>query len=402
MSTQATAAEERIRATVEALEPDLIGVRDALFAHPEVKWQEHRSAELLSERLEQGGFTVTRGVADLPTAFVGVAGSGPRHVGIVLEYDALPGLGHACGHNIIAAAGLGAALALTSVADDLGITVEAIGTPAEEGGGGKILMLDAGVFDHLDFAMMVHPGPADSAWARPLAVAHLDVRYTGVGSHASAYPEAGVNASDAMVIAQVAIGMLRQQLPAGVRVHGVVSEAGTAPNAIPASAAGHWYVRAQTLEQLDGVFEKVMRCFEAGALATGCEFSSAETSPRYSEFRNDPGLLERFVARAEAQGRDMDVHERRPGGMNTASTDMGNVSRRIRAIHPYLGIDSLPAVNHQAAFADATMTPAGARAVIDGALLMALTVADECGANEGTGGHDGPTMQTTPKSTTKH
>lgn len=370
--------EQRIRDRVERLAPDLIGVRDALFAHPETKWQEFASAELLCTRLEAEGFTVTRRAADLPTAFVAKAGDGSHRVGIVLEYDALPGLGHACGHNIIAAAGLGAALALASVADDLGITVEAIGTPAEEGGGGKILMLEAGVFDGLDFAMMVHPGPADSVWARPLAVAHLDVRYTGVGSHASAYPQAGVNASDAMVIAQVAIGMLRQQLPPGVRVHGVVSEAGTAPNAIPASAAGHWYVRAQTLEQLDEIFQKVIRCFEAGALATGCTFDYEETSPRYSEFRNDHRLLERFVTRAAAAGRDMDAQEQRPGGMNTASTDMGNVSRRVRAIHPYLGIDSLPAVNHQAAFADATMTDAGREAVIDGALLMALTAADEC------------------------
>lgn len=370
--------QQRVRAVVNDRAEELIAVRDELFAHPEAKWEEHASAALLSGALEGAGFTVTRGVADLPTAFVGTYGTGARRIGIVLEYDALPGLGQACGHNIIAAAGLGAALALAAVADELGITVVAIGTPAEEGGGGKILMLEAGVFDGLDFAMMVHPGPADRAWARPLAVAHLDVRFTGRGSHAAAYPEAGVNASDAMVIAQVAIGMLRQQLPAGTRVHGIVSQAGTAPNAIPETAAGHWYVRAQTLEQLDELFDRVIHCFEAGALATGCSFAYEETSPRYSEFRNDPALLKRFAAHAAELGRDMDVEERLPGGMNTASTDMGNVSRVVRAIHPYLGIDSLPAVNHQAEFADATMTDAGRQAVLDGALLMALTVVDEC------------------------
>lgn len=368
---------DRVRDAVRVLSPRLVAVRDALYAHPETKWEEHDSAALLLRELERGGFAVTTGVAGLPTAFVGTTGHGPMRVGIVLEYDALPGLGHACGHDIIAAAGLGAALALATVADDLGITVEAIGAPAEEGGGGKILMLDAGVFDGLELAMMIHPGPVDAGWARPLAVAHLDVRFTGHESHAAAYPEEGVNASDAMIIAQVAIGMLRQQLPDGVRVHGVVTEAGTAPNAIPATAVGHWYVRARTLEELDALFPRVIHCFEAGALATGCRFTFEETSPRYSEFRNDERLLRHFAAEARAAGRDLDLEERRPGGMNTASTDMGNVSRRIRAIHPYLGIDSLPAVNHQAAFADATITPAGTRAVIDGALLMALTVIDD-------------------------
>lgn len=367
------ALERRAEQKVRSIADELIAVRDHLAEHPESKWEEHASAAFLTAHLEAAGFAVQRGIADLPTAFRGVAGNGPTRVGIVLEYDALPGLGHACGHNIIAAAGLGAAIALAEVADDAGITVEAIGSPAEEGGGGKVLMLDAGVFDGLDLAMMIHPGPVDSVWARPRAVAHLDVAYTGKEAHASAYPELGVNAGDAMVIAQVAIGMLRQQLPQSARVHGIVTEAGTAPNAIPAKAGGHWYVRADTLDELDELFGRVLRCFEAGALATGCEFTYRETSPRYSEFVNDEPLLHAFAQRAAELGRDMDVEEVHGGGMNTASTDMGNVSRRLRAIHPYLGIDSLPVVNHQEAFADATMTEAGARAVIDGAVLLART-----------------------------
>ncbi|GMA32564.1 peptidase dimerization domain-containing protein [Litorihabitans aurantiacus] len=251
-------------------------------------------------------------------------------------------------------------------------------------------MLDAGVFDGLEVAMMVHPGPTDAVWARPLAVAHFDVVYTGRESHASAYPTLGVNAADAFTVAQVAIGLLRQQLPASVRVHGVVREAGTAPNAIPGSARGSWYVRAATLEDLAVAFDRVTECFRAGAIATGCSLEVVETSPRYSDFRNDEALVAAFAANAAALGRDMDLAEVTGPGMNTASTDMGNVSRRVRSIHPYLGVESAPAVNHQAAFADATVRPAGDRAALDGAILMAQTLIDHAL------GETAPTAQTAP------
>ncbi|MDQ0575209.1 amidohydrolase [Agromyces albus] len=366
----------RAATAIDAHRDAILAVSHALHAAPETAWQEHASATLLADTLEGLGMTVTRGAGGLETAFVSSAGTGSRTVAVVAEYDALAGLGHACGHNIIAAAAVGAASALVPLADALDATVQVIGTPAEEGGGGKIHLLHAGVFDEVDLAMMVHPGPADALYARPLAVAHFDVAYTGRESHASAYPTLGINAADAFTVAQVAIGLLRQQLPASVRVHGVVREAGTAPNAIPGSALGSWYVRAASLEELDAAFRRVTACFEAGALATGCEIDIRETSPRYSEFRNDDALAAAFAANAAALGRDMDAEERHPGGMNTASTDMGNVSRRVRAIHPYLGIDSAPAVNHQAAFAHASIRPAGDRAALDGALLMAQTIID--------------------------
>ena len=364
-------------ARVEAARGRILGVSHALHACPEPGWQEHRSVALIGEALTRAGLELEAGTAGLPTAFTAGAGSGERVVALVAEYDALAGLGHACGHNVIAAAAVGAALALAPVADELGITVRVLGTPAEEGGGGKIVMLEQGVFDDVDLALMIHPGPADSAYARPRAVAHFDVEYTGHEAHAAAYPQLGVNAADAFTVAQVAIGLLRQQLPDDVRVHGMVREAGTAPNAIPGSAIGSWYVRAADLEQLDALFPRIAACFEAGALATGCAMRITETSGRYAEFRNDERLLAAFVANAAALGRDMDADELRPGGMNTASTDMGNVSRVVRAIHPYLGINSLPAVNHQAAFADAAATPAADRAALDGAILLAQTVIDD-------------------------
>jgi len=371
---------QRAVATVEANLNSLLDISRRLHAHPETAWQEHESSAFLADELTNRGFSVQRQAAGLPTAFIADYGQkgGERQavtVGLVAEYDALLGLGHACGHNIIAAA-IGAAEALKSVAADLGIAVRVLGTPAEEGGGGKIPLLDAGCFDDLAFAMMIHPGPADAVYARPRAVAHFDVSYLGVTAHAGAYPHLGRNAADAFTIAQVAIGLLRQQLPTSVRVHGIVTEAGTAPNAIPDHARGAWYVRADTLTELDDVFARVRACFEAGALATGCSWELTETSPRYAEFRNDDQLVRLFAANAAALGRDMDLAEAGPRGMATASTDMGNVSQRVRALHPYLGIGSLPAVNHQPAFAAAAVTPAADRAVRDGAVLLAQTAID--------------------------
>lgn len=341
-----------------------------IHAQAEVAWTEFASAESLGQWLTAAGFAVRAGVAGLPTAFVADRpGPGPR-VAFVAEYDALPGIGHACGHNVIAASACGAAAALAAVAP--GLSVSVIGTPAEEGGGGKVTMLDAGVFDGVDYALMVHPGPADFLYARPYAVAHLGIDYQGAGAHAAAYPELGRNAADAFTVAQVAIGLLRQQLPASTRVHGVVTQAGAAPNIIPDHATGNWYVRAETTAELEPLVERVLDCFRAGALAAGCELVHRETSPRYAEFRNDEAMARAFDANARALGRTFG-----PGrsGMNTASTDMGNVSQVLRAIHPYISIGTT-AVNHQAAFADAAAAAPADQAVIDAATLLAQTALD--------------------------
>jgi amidohydrolase len=348
----------------------LLGVSNEIHEYAETAWEEHRSASFLMEWMAEEGFEITPEAAGLSTAFVATrAGSGPK-VAFVAEYDALPGLGHACGHNIIAAAACGAATAVAAVAPELHVSL--IGTPAEEGGGGKAFLLDAGVFDGYALASMIHPGPTNSLYAFPYAVAHLEIAYTGHGAHAAAYPQLGRNAADAFTIAQVAIGLLRQQLPESVRVHGIVTEAGTAANAIPERAVGHWYVRALSLAELGLLVERVLDCFRAGALATGCELSFGETSPRYAEFRNDEAMAAAFAANAAALGRTMD---RGRTGMNTASTDMGNVSHVVRAIHPYLAIDT-EAVNHQAAFADAAASASALDAVIDGAILLAQTTLD--------------------------
>ena len=374
--------------TITAARDQLTGLSHRLHAHPEVAWTEERAAAWVSAELAGAGFDVEANACGLPTAFIARSGTGPLHIGICAEYDALPGLGHACGHNIIAAAAVGAGLALAAAADDLGLTVTVFGTPAEEGGGGKVYMLERGAFDGVHAAMMVHPGPVDVAEARPFAVSHMLVRYRGQATHAAAYPEQGINAADAFTVAQVAIGLLRQQLLPSTRVHGIVTHGGDAPNAIPDRTEGRWYVRAETLDELAGLEPRVRRCFAAGALATGCELEIEAEAPPYAEFRNDPDLLPLYRANAERLGRQFlatgpdgpdgaaGEDAASAGRMNRASTDMGNVSMVVPAIHPYIGIGSLPAVNHQKEFAAHCVTPVADQALIDGAIGLAWTAAD--------------------------
>jgi amidohydrolase len=359
---------------VATAHPRLIQLSRELFDDPETAWEEVRSARRVAGVLSDNGFDITERYCGLETAFLARAGSGDLHMALCAEYDALPGLGHACGHNLISAITVGAAMALAPVADDLGVTVTVIGTPAEEGGGGKIELLDRNGFDGQHAAAMIHPGPVDVARAQPYAVSHSHIEYTGKAAHAAAYPERGINAADAFTIAQVAIGLLRQQLPSSVRVHGMVTRGGEAPNAIAERTEGRWYVRAETLAELAAVEPRVMRCFEAGALATGAELSVTPESKPYAEFRTDEDLLACYERRATAVGRQF------ASGPDTmmarASTDMGNVSQALPAIHPYIGIDSLPAVNHQPEFAAATITPAAETAIAHGAVALAGTVVD--------------------------
>ncbi|MGP3964137.1 amidohydrolase [Nonomuraea sp. 3N208] len=280
----------------------LVALSERLHAHPETAWEEHKAVRWVADALDEAGFEVRTGYLGLETAFHATAGSGPFRLGICAEYDALPGLGHACGHNLIAASSVGTAAALAPLANELGLTVEVYGTPAEEGGGGKIELLDRRAFAGLDLAMMAHPAPVDVAEARPFAVSHTHVSYRGKAAHAAAYPEQGVNAADAFTVAQVAIGLLRQQLPHTVRVHGVVTRGGEAPNAIPERTEGRWYVRAETLAELAEVEPKVRRCFEAGALATGCELELVPESKPYAEFRADEAALAAYRRNAVALG----------------------------------------------------------------------------------------------------
>ncbi|MFJ4208848.1 M20 family metallopeptidase [Paenarthrobacter sp. NPDC089675] len=361
--------------SVASQQAALVELSETLHANPELGWQEHRAAEWTATYLAGRGFDVEHGYLGFPTAVRAVFGSGSRRVGLMAEYDALPGLGHACGHNIITAISCGAAVALSRFAEERNLTVEVYGTPAEEGGGGKIELLKRGAFVGLDLAMMAHPSPVDSAEARPFAVAHNHVEYRGKSAHAAAYPDQGVNANDAFIVAQVALGLLRQQLPAGTRVHGVQTKGGEAPNAIPEKTEGRWYVRAESLAQLEVLEERVNRCFEAGALAAGCELEITPESEPYSEFRTDARALGLYKAHAESLGRTFDAPPEQ-ATMNRASTDMGNVSQVVPAIHPYIGLGCFPAANHQPEFAAHCIGDAANQAIHDGAAALALTALD--------------------------
>ena len=364
------------REQVRLAEGALIELSHTVHGHPELAFEEERSSAWAADALTSGGFNVQGNVADLPTAFVATAGSGPLTVAICAEYDALPAIGHACGHNIICASAVGAGLALMPLADELGLTVKVFGTPAEEGGGGKILMLDKGAFEGVHAAMMVHPSPTEMPAMPCLAVSHLDVRYTGKEAHASAWPEQGINGADALTVAQVAIGLLRQHIRATDRIHGIVTHGGDAPNVVPGHTSGTFLVRSRTLAELADLEPRVRRCFEAGALATGCTHEVFPISPPYSEFEHDADMVAIYRRNAEALGRTFldlpdEVAQRTAG-----STDMANISLSIPTIHPMLGLDCLPAVNHQPDFTAACITPKADQAVVDGALAMAWTTID--------------------------
>ncbi len=371
-----TDAKTASRATVSAASGTLVDLSHRIHAHPEINFEEERASGWVAAVLADGGFAVEAGVAGLPTAFVATAGSGPLTVGICAEYDALPGIGHACGHNIIAAAAAGAGLALAPLADDLGLTVKVFGTPAEEGGGGKILMLERGAFAGVHAAMMVHPSPIERETMACLAVSHWEVGYRGKSAHASAWPEQGINGADALTVAQVGIGLLRQHIRRTDRIHGIVTHGGDAPNVVPESTKGVWLVRSRTLAELAELEPRVRACFEAGALATGCELTMAPIGPAYSEMTHDVELAARYRANAEALGRSFvdlptDVSERTAG-----STDMANISLAIPTIHPMLGLACLPATNHQPEFTAACITPVADDAVLGGAAAMAWTCVD--------------------------
>ncbi|WP_037858181.1 M20 family metallopeptidase [Streptomyces sp. NRRL F-5065] len=369
---------DRIREHVERRRDTLLGLSRRIHSHPETAFAEHRAAAWCSALLAEHGFAVTAPAYGLDTAFEATAGSGPLTVAVVCEYDALPGLGHACGHNLIAAAGIGAALGLAPLADELGLRVRVLGAPAEERGAGKALMLRSGAFDGVDAAMMVHPCPFEMSDFRSFALGTLSVTYTGRTAHPSLNPHEGRNAADALTVAQVAIGLLRQQLPPQWRVHGVTTEAGSAPNAIPERARAEYELRALAAEDLTELRARVEACFRAGALATGCEVTLERPEPDYLDFRGDAELTGLCTANARALGRAEPV-ERDP----FACTDMGNVSHVVPSIHPVLDISGGACGPHEAAFAEAAVSPAADRAVLDGAVAMAWTAADFARARRG-------------------
>jgi amidohydrolase len=370
-------ARNAAREKIEQSRKQLVDLSHRIHAHPELGFEEEQACGWLCETLDGAGFKVERGICDLPTAFSARAGAGPLHVTICAEYDCLPGIGHACGHNIIAAMAAGAGIGLAKVANDVGLTVTVIGTPAEEvgNGPGKILLLERGAFAGTHFAMMVHPAPIDMAAPQMIALAQFEVRYTGKEAHASAFPELGINAADALVVAQTAIGLLRQHINPTDRIHGIVTHGGEAPNIIPAHTSASYVVRARTVGELHEIRTRVHRCFEAGAIATGARLDVSSGDKPYAELVSDTELAALYQHNGETLGRYFLV----PGeemSRAAASTDMGNVSLVFPTIHPVIGISSLPAVNHQPEFTACCVTPPADQALFDGSVAMAWTAID--------------------------
>jgi amidohydrolase len=364
---------QQVVAEIDKHKEELIELSLRIHANPEIAFEEEKAAAWIGEYLEAKGFSVERGICELPTAFRATYGHGSPRLAFISEYDALPGLGHGCGHNIIAAIGVGAAIATKAVQEELGGTTLLIGTPAEEAEGGKVFMVKRSGFANLDAAMMVHPGNNNVAIARALACVELQVEYFGKEAHAAARPEDGINALDAMVIAYNALSALRQQVRDSARFHGIITDGGQAVNVIPAHTAARFLVRAEDDIYLETLKEKVLACFRAGAEATGARLEYAWDEAQYATVKNNMPLVEAFSRNLEALGRHIQELE---GRSAMGSTDMGNVSHVVPSIHPHIAIAPPQVPIHTAEFREIAATEAGHRGLLDAAKALAMTAVD--------------------------
>ncbi len=371
---QRSELKDRVIAKVDELSGTLIDTSHQIWEHPELCFEESFAHDLLCNVIEDAGLTPQRGAYGLETAFEARVGTRGREVAVLCEYDALPGLGHACGHNVIAAAGLGAGLAAASVAESAGGRLRILGTPAEEGGGGKVLMAREGAFDGLDAAMMVHPADRDLPSMHTIAIHRLNVSYTGKESHAAAAPHLGRNALDAAVLGYMNVAALRQHIRPEERIHGVFTDGGDKANIVPARAAMTWYVRAANTATLDELKPRVLAALSAGAMATGTTMEHEWLDPAYEDMVDDGDILAAYAANAATLGRTLEDPE--SDGPVVGSTDMGNVSHLVPSIHPMIAVAPRGTSIHTAEFAVHAGSEAGDRAVLDGAKAMACTVVD--------------------------
>ncbi|CAB4611060.1 unannotated protein [freshwater metagenome] len=367
-------AKKAVCDAVDARADLLLAVSHQIHQHPEENFAEHFAHDLLTRSLESDGLTVDRGAYGLDTAFETNVGSTGPTIAVLLEYDALPGIGHACGHNVIAAAGLGAGLAAAVLAEELGGRVRILGTPAEEGGGGKILMADAGAFRQVDAALMIHPADHDLRSMTTIAIHRLDVTYSGLAAHAAAHPWLGRNALDGAVLGYMNVAALRQHIRPDERIHGVFTDGGDKPNIVPATAAMHWYVRAGSLRNLEELKPRVLAALEAGAGATGCTFDHQWIDPAYAELSSNSAMEDLYVANAKSVGRT--VGPVSDAANVVGSTDMVNISHLVPSIHPMLAIAPPGIGIHTPRFAEFAVGAEGDRGVIDGAKIMAMTIVD--------------------------
>jgi amidohydrolase len=360
-------------ASVEAQRRQLRDLSLKIHSNPELGFKEVKAAAWLTQYLEKNGFAVERGICELPTAFRASYGKGRPSIALVAEYDALPHLGHACGHNLIAGGSVGAAVAAKEAIDRFGGSVQVIGTPAEELYGGKVLMVERGAFDNLDAAMMVHPGSHNAAVTPALACIALEVEFFGRAAHAAGHPEAGINALEAMLLSFAAINSLRQHIKDKARIHGIITDGGEAANVVPAHSAGNFLVRAEDDAYLDELKEKVLDCFVSGATATGARLEYRWGETRYAPMRNNLTLAKLFKQNMQSLGRRMPLYD---PDRAFGSTDMGNVSQVVPGIHPGVAIVSPEVGNHSPEFALAAASEAGIEGMLDAAKAMAMIIVD--------------------------
>ncbi|MFN8022516.1 MAG: M20 family metallopeptidase [Acidimicrobiales bacterium] len=375
MSTDVDDLKQRVCAEVDRLADRLIDASHQIHAHPELNYHEVFAHDLLTGILDDLGHGPTRHAYGVDTAFESRAGRTGPEIAVLCEYDALPGIGHACGHNVIATAGLGAGLAAAAVADEVGGRVRIMGTPAEEGGGGKILMARQGAFEGLAAAMMVHPADADLIRMDTIAVQEMYVDYHGNAAHAAAAPQEGRNALDAAVLGYMNVAALRQHILPTERIHGIFNRAGDKANIVPAETSMTWMVRSPTIASLQPLKGRVLACLEASAAATGCSCSHSWQDVTYADMIDNGPMVSSYVANAARLGRTVQ-DPRAIGHPVVGSTDMGNVSYLVPSIHPMIKVadDGVPI--HTAAFAEFARSEHGDRAVLDGAKAMAMTVID--------------------------
>ncbi len=344
-----------------------------IHANPELGFQEVKAAAWLTHYLEENGFSIERGICELPTAFRGSYGVGKPAIAILAEYDALPDLGHACGHNIIATCAVGAAVASKPAIDRFGGSIVVIGTPAEELYGGKVTMVDRGAFKNVDIAMMVHPGVYDIATTQALACQTLKIEFFGQAAHAAARPEAGINALEAMLQSFAAINSLRQHIKDKARIHGIITNGGEAPNVVPAHSAGNFIVRAEDDTYLDELKQKVINCFIGAATASGARLEYKWGDIRYAPLRNNLTLAQLFSQNMQSLGRKMPLSD---SSHSFGSTDMGNVSQVVPTIHPFVAIAPVGVAIHSPEFASAAASEVGIQGLLDAAKALAMSVVD--------------------------
>lgn len=344
-----------------------------IHGNPELAFQEFKAAAWLAEYLEENGFSVERGICELPTAFRGSYGAGKPVIAILAEYDALPKLGHACGHNLIATSAVGAGLASRRVVDRFGGSIMVIGTPGEELYGGKGIMAERGAFDNVDMAMLVHPSGENTATMHTLACQALDIEFFGRAAHAAAQPEAGINALEAMLQSYNAINSLRQHIKDKARIHGIITDGGEAANIVPAHAAASFIVRAEEDSYLEELKEKVINCFVGAATASGARLEYRWGEVRYATMLNNMTMARLFKRNMQSQGHKMALGDAR---LKSFSTDVGNVSQLVPSIQPLVAIAPADVLIHSPQFAQAAASEDGLRGILDAAKAMAMTIVD--------------------------